>query len=400
MALRDTWDDGRSHRWQISHPPPFKGGVNIQRGNRSCYQYGGGGTTSMYGIIGGCAQDGRGLYKSLSQPCSIGIGLVFIGGRLQLIDYRGESSGIKCICIDLRDIVSRRSHDTKDLTDIDGRFQRQHGPAAKKVPSQPGNCTRQRLGSVPRFVYATPGSIGHFVQHKLKLSIACPKSSLLRVPCKEMLLHGGIPTLRPLLMKLGPAMPMGTMKKIEDDDRQYCSRGEIKKLELTMWILRHGAFQEGLPKMEGKEQQQTGYQAGNACRLRQKVLPVDNAAAKPGQPMSSTALRPALDENYHRNPKRRQVKGETNLKMVPVVVVQEFPEVFPGTCRLRRDEGTSGATARTYGQRLHKTKFLALGAPVLFVKKKDRRLTGRVHRLQKELTSTDSEEPRPTPKDR
>ncbi|GKA80359.1 putative reverse transcriptase domain-containing protein [Tanacetum coccineum] len=48
---------------------------------------------------------------------------------------------------------------------------------------------------------------------------------------------------------------------------------------------------------------------------------------------------------------------EKRLEDVPVV--QEFPEVFP--------EDLPG----TYRQRLHKTKFLTLGAPVLFVKKKD-----------------------------
>ncbi|GJT62288.1 putative reverse transcriptase domain-containing protein [Tanacetum coccineum] len=48
---------------------------------------------------------------------------------------------------------------------------------------------------------------------------------------------------------------------------------------------------------------------------------------------------------------------EKRLEDVPVV--QEFPEVFP--------KDLPG----TYGQRLYKTKFLTLGAPVLFVKKKD-----------------------------
>ncbi|GJX67496.1 hypothetical protein Tco_0303223 [Tanacetum coccineum] len=64
-------------------------------------------------------------------------------------------------------------------------------------------------------------------------------------------------------------------------------------------------------------------------------------------------------------PKDHEDKSkEKRLEDVPVI--QEFPEVFPEDL-----PGTSGATARTYGQRLHKTKFLALGDPVLFVKKKD-----------------------------
>ncbi|GJX29265.1 putative reverse transcriptase domain-containing protein [Tanacetum coccineum] len=65
-------------------------------------------------------------------------------------------------------------------------------------------------------------------------------------------------------------------------------------------------------------------------------------------------------------------KGK-RIKDVPVV--QEFPEVFPedlpGIPPTVQNEGASGATTGTYGQRLHKTKFLTLGAPVLFIKKKD-----------------------------
>ncbi|GKF72992.1 hypothetical protein Tco_0219324 [Tanacetum coccineum] len=76
-------------------------------------------------------------------------------------------------------------------------------------------------------------------------------------------------------------------------------------------------------------------------------------------------------------------KDEDKLKekrLEDVPVVQEFPEVFPenlpGIPPTRqvefridlvpdstvRDKGTSRATARTYGQRLHKTKFLTLGS--------------------------------------
>nr|GEU48023.1 hypothetical protein [Tanacetum cinerariifolium] len=73
-------------------------------------------------------------------------------------------------------------------------------------------------------------------------------------------------------------------------------------------------------------------------------------------------------------------------------VVQEFPKVFPKDL-----PGTSEATIRTYGQRLHKTKFLTVGSsdPVC---QKERWVFPDVHRLQ-EIEQTDSEEPLPTPKD-
>ncbi|GJT71318.1 putative reverse transcriptase domain-containing protein [Tanacetum coccineum] len=61
-------------------------------------------------------------------------------------------------------------------------------------------------------------------------------------------------------------------------------------------------------------------------------------------------------------------------------------------------EGTKGATAGTYGQRLHKTKFLTLGSSGS-VCKEERWVFLDVHRLQG-IEQTDSEEPLPTPKDR
>nr|GEZ25773.1 hypothetical protein [Tanacetum cinerariifolium] len=66
-------------------------------------------------------------------------------------------------------------------------------------------------------------------------------------------------------------------------------------------------------------------------------------------------------------------------------VVQEFPKVFP--------EDLPG----TYGQRLHKTKFLTMGSSGL-VCQEERWVFPDVHRLQR-IKQTDSEEPLPTPKD-
>ncbi|GJU36244.1 putative reverse transcriptase domain-containing protein [Tanacetum coccineum] len=63
-----------------------------------------------------------------------------------------------------------------------------------------------------------------------------------------------------------------------------------------------------------------------------------------------------------------------------------------------RNEGTSGATTRTYGQRLRKTKFLALRSSG-FICKEERWVFPDVHRLQG-IEQTDNEEPLPTPKDR
>ncbi|GKE99024.1 putative reverse transcriptase domain-containing protein, partial [Tanacetum coccineum] len=80
-------------------------------------------------------------------------------------------------------------------------------------------------------------------------------------------------------------------------------------------------------------------------------------------------------------------------RLEDVPVVQEFLEVFPEDL-----SGTSGATTGTYGQRLHKTKFLTLGSSSS-VCKEERWVFPDVHRLQG-IEQTDSEEPLPTPKDR
>ncbi|GKE90511.1 putative reverse transcriptase domain-containing protein [Tanacetum coccineum] len=79
-------------------------------------------------------------------------------------------------------------------------------------------------------------------------------------------------------------------------------------------------------------------------------------------------------------------------RLEDVSVVQEFPEVFPEDL-----PGASGATTGTYGQRLHKTKFLTLGSSGS-VCKEERWVFPDVHRLQG-IEQTDSEEPLPTPKD-
>nr|GFA43984.1 hypothetical protein [Tanacetum cinerariifolium] len=52
---------------------------------------------------------------------------------------------------------------------------------------------------------------------------------------REMLLYGGTPTLRPLLLK-AHAMPWRTLKKMMRD--KYYPRGEIKKIEFEMWNLK------------------------------------------------------------------------------------------------------------------------------------------------------------------
>ncbi|GJU82631.1 hypothetical protein Tco_1284996 [Tanacetum coccineum] len=63
-------------------------------------------------------------------------------------------------------------------------------------------------------------------------------------------------------------------------------------------------------------------------------------------------------DKYSPQPSQSQVKGGRRIKDVPVV--QEFPEVFPedlpGIPPTVQNEGASGATTGTYGQRLHKTK--------------------------------------------
>nr|GEW32239.1 putative reverse transcriptase domain-containing protein [Tanacetum cinerariifolium] len=69
------------------------------------------------------------------------------------------------------------------------------------------------------------------------------------------------------------------------------------------------------------------------------------------------------------------------------------PDNNVATISTIRNEGTSGATTGTYGQRLHKTKFLTLGSssPVC---QEERWVFLDVHRLQ-EIEQTDNEEPLP-----
>ncbi|GKB99974.1 hypothetical protein Tco_0986111 [Tanacetum coccineum] len=90
---------------------------------------------------------------------------------------------------------------------------------------------------------------------------------------------------------------------------------------------------------------------------------------------------------------------EKRLEDVPVV--QEFPEVFPedlpGIPPTRQVEFRIDLVPGTYRQRLHKTKFLALGSSSS-VCKEERWVFPDVHRLQG-IEQTDSEEPLPTPKE-
>ncbi|GJV53974.1 putative reverse transcriptase domain-containing protein [Tanacetum coccineum] len=112
-------------------------------------------------------------------------------------------------------------------------------------------------------------------------------------------------------------------------------------------------------------------------------------------------------------------------RLEDVPVVREFPEVFPedlpgipptsqGKFRNRfvylvlqpvarqhirfstvGNEGTSGATTRTYGQGLHKTKFLTLGSSSP-IRQEERWFFPDVYRLQR-IEQIDGKEPLPTP---
>ncbi|GJR34557.1 hypothetical protein Tco_1210241 [Tanacetum coccineum] len=113
---------------------------------------------------------------------------------------------------------------------------------------------------------------------------------------------------------------------------------------------------------------------GNA-KAQAKVYAVGNAGANPN-------INIITDEDKSK---------EKRLEDVPVV--QEFLEVFPEDL-----PGASGATTGTYGQRLHKTKFLTLRSSGS-VCKEERWVFSDVHRLQG-IEQTDCEEPLPTPKDR
>ncbi|GJQ99563.1 hypothetical protein Tco_0522548 [Tanacetum coccineum] len=113
--------------------------------------------------------------------------------------------------------------------------------------------------------------------------------------------------------------------------------------------------------------------------------------------ISCTKAQEYLTKGYHiflaniTATKDEDKSKEKRLEDVPVV--QEFLEVF-----LEDLPGASGATTGTYGQRLHKTKFLALRSSGS-VCKEERWVFSDVHRLQG-IEQTDCEEPLPTPKDR
>ncbi|GKG11083.1 hypothetical protein Tco_0342483, partial [Tanacetum coccineum] len=62
-----------------------------------------------------------------------------------------------------------------------------------------------------------------------------------------------------------------------------------------------------------------------------------------------------------------------------------------------RNEGNSGATTGTYGQGLHKTKFLTLGSSSS-IRQEERWFFPDVYRLQR-IEQIDGKEPLPTPKD-
>ncbi|GJX82904.1 reverse transcriptase domain-containing protein [Tanacetum coccineum] len=136
----------------------------------------------------------------------------------------------------------------------------------------------------------------------------------------------------------------------------------------------------GLPKIK-----EINIQPGNSWkspRLRQEVYCRGQAGATVTQTMSSHGQR------------------ETTWQDVGPIVQNDFMKSFMKDLRIStvRNEGTSEATTGTYGQRLHKTKFLALGSSGSICKE-ERWVFPDVHRLQG-IEQTDSKEPLPTPKDR
>ncbi|GJS13406.1 hypothetical protein Tco_0407878 [Tanacetum coccineum] len=139
------------------------------------------------------------------------------------------------------------------------------------------------------------------------------------------------------------------------------------------------AFQEGLSKIE--EQQQPGAKPRQQCRHGSRIVITPTALDHdynveyvrctmpllsvreemivhiPAQEYLNEGMSRIIDK-YSPQPSQSQVKGGRRIKDVPVV--QEFPEVFPedlpGIPPTVQNEGASGATTGTYGQRLHKTK--------------------------------------------
>ncbi|GJZ66394.1 putative reverse transcriptase domain-containing protein [Tanacetum coccineum] len=102
-----------------------------------------------------------------------------------------------------------------------------------------------------------------------------------------------------------------------------------------------------------------------ADKQKDKSDDTDKEQLESGQTQHETKPRRA----YGRG-RKGQVNGENDLKMCCCSRISL--KVFPEDMRIStvRNEGTSGETAGTYGQRLHKTKFLTLGSSGSVCKKR------------------------------
>ncbi|GJZ18434.1 putative reverse transcriptase domain-containing protein [Tanacetum coccineum] len=254
------------------------------------------------------------------------------------------------------------------------------------------------------------------------------------------------------------AMPWRTLKKMMTD--KYCPRGEIKKLEFEMWNLKvKGTDVDAIEYRPLNSIDKKIKHLGLNCLADTKESLMDHRqeeqpeSSKPTRDKHWNELMPqemvigrhtkGLDLlcskcNYHHDgpwafqeglskieeqqqpglkrivtdgmsrilknitatKDEGQVNGDRNrLKDCAVKLFQEVSEVFSETFRHRpKWDIRSGATTGTYGQRLHKTKFLTLGSSG-FVCKEERWVFSDVHRLQG-IEQTDSEEPLPTHNDR
>ncbi|GKA81025.1 putative reverse transcriptase domain-containing protein, partial [Tanacetum coccineum] len=187
-------------------------------------------TTSMYGIMEDAQDD-----------------------RCYVITYYGSGAE----CIDFRVTVSKSQETEGDSELLASDTKKKMAPKRKTTRLNP-DATPTPVTDTHTTTSVTNAQIQAMINEGVTAALAahdatrngndshtsgngCQKacharSNLLRVPYKEMLLHGGTPMLRPLLLKLPMQCHGGHLKKMMTD--KYCPRGKIKKLEFEMWNLK------------------------------------------------------------------------------------------------------------------------------------------------------------------
>ncbi|GKA07076.1 hypothetical protein Tco_0686300 [Tanacetum coccineum] len=276
-----------------------------------------------------------------------------------VITYYGSGTE----CIDFRVTVSRSQETEGDFRVIGIRPQETENGTRGRQRFNPG-CIHQHqsqdthtttsvtnaqfMAMINEGVTATTGStvmqteigvIAIFRNEHKNLYSCMPAVQIVRVPCKEMLLHGGTPMLRPLLLKL----PMPTFPELatnvhrmfpEEIDHKLQRFGhlgrdcqkDVPQISTTRANQRAGfdvvlkGIQEGFPKL--KNNKQRCGKSGWKCQGSGKgVLCRGLCRGKPRKPCPV--------RNITATKVRRHVKEIRKNRLEDVQFVQGILEVFP-----------------------------------------------------------------------